>query len=117
MSQELDSLFSPEKLNKRWTRQGEPDRNEEAGWKEALEATPVLEALSRISTRIMTVCGTEKQRKVMGVMLSEIRSDLAGMDARDSEDPPGADEVFALIGKIQQMEDLLTAYMESAKVL
>ncbi len=115
MSKQLDSLFSPEKLNQRWSNPRTPEQDDKNGWHKDLESTQVKEALALIATEILKNCKAAKHKKVMGTVLSDIQTDVAQMEDPDRENPPGPDEVFSVIDKIQQMEDLLDAFMKTTK--
>ena len=115
MNNRLDNLFSPEKLRKRWEKKPESEAQSEAEWKEKMENRPVRDEFTRISKEILASCRGEKRQQVMAQLLRNIQTDL---DRLDAEKATGQEtDVFSVIDRIQQLEDLLAAYLADQREL
>lgn len=111
MNDRLERLFAPEALKKRWETKPGRKAPSAAHWKTQMESTPLGDALSGVSRDILSCIKGEKRQKVLSAMLESIRLRLDELASPDREDPPQDAEVFAVIGEIQQMEDLIEAYL------
>ncbi|MCG8637866.1 MAG: hypothetical protein MI863_28835 [Desulfobacterales bacterium] len=76
-----------------------------------MEKTPVQDELSGIAGEILDTVKGEKRQKVLTMLLDDIKAKMEDLDSAKQEDISQEAEVFQLIGQIQQMEDLIEAYL------
>ncbi len=117
MNNRLENLFSPDRLNKRWEKKTTSGRPSIAQWKAQMEKTPIQDELSMLSKEILTWVKGEKRQKVLTMMLDEINKKMESLNQSSRDDVPQDAEVFQLIDQIQQMEDLIEAYLGDQREL
>ncbi len=117
MNDRLENLFSPDKLKKRWEKKTASGQPSIAQWKALMEKTPIQDELSGISKVILTSVKGEKRQKVLTMMLDDIKKKTETLDLSNRDDNPQETEIFMLIGQIQQMEDLIEAYLGDQREL
>lgn len=111
MNDRLDNLFSPEKLKKRWSTPKPQAKPSPAQWKARMAQASIPEELDRISGQIRSFVRGETRQAVLEKMLGQVRSDLEVLVAGRKEGPVAEADVFAVIDRIQQMEELLEAFL------
>jgi hypothetical protein len=111
MNDRLENLFSPDKLKKRWEKKSTSGRPSIAQWKARMEKTPIQDELSGVSKEILSAVKGEKRQKVLTMLLDDIKKKMERLDSSKQEDISQEAEIFALIDQIQQMEDLIEAYL------
>ncbi len=117
MNDRLESLFSPDKLKKRWENKSASGRPSIAPWKARMEKTPIQDELSGVAKEILSAVKGEKRQKVLTMMLDDIKMKMDALDSSKQEDISQETEIFQLIDQIQQMEDLVEAYLGDQREL
>ncbi|WP_035240870.1 hypothetical protein [Desulfobacter vibrioformis] len=113
MDNRLETLFSPERLEKRWA--GPIDQKDQPAtqWHVRMETASVPDALSSLSGEILTAVKAGHRQQVLSAMLAKIRVAAQAVFRPDRDPPVQDDEVFALVNEIQQLEDMVEAYLSA----
>ena len=108
MNERLETLFSPERLRKKWEEKA-PPRTAEIK-KVKLKTTKDIELIfKKVHHEILKQYHGEK-KEVLEIMLSEIKKNMDEVTAGDRNDKNHAKQSLALIDQIHQLEDLLDAF-------
>jgi len=111
MNDRVETLFSPEKLGKRWQRPAEPKPSDSADLPGQVTAKGLEEAFTTVSKAVVNVVKGERRKKVVAAMLGELQDGMAAVCRGDGKSPVQDEEVLAMIMKIQKLEDMLEAYL------
>ena len=108
MNERLETLFSPERLRKRWENKEHPQALEIKNVK--LKTTNDIEPVFKmIHDEILKEYDGEK-KEVLEIMLADIKKGIDRFAAGNHNEGNHAGEGFAVIDQIHQLEDLLDAF-------
>lgn len=108
MNERVETLFSPERLRKKWEDRV-PHRTVEIKKVKLKTSNDIELVFKKIHHDILKKYHGEK-KEVLEIMLAEIKKNMDGFAAGDRNDKKHAEQGFAVIDQIHQLEDLLDAF-------